>query len=187
MWSQLSVMGFKRFSRLLLLIGGVSLSAASSAFSITAIRKHNPDRACTAVESVLSDISRKSLGLSPLISTEALGRVEYDERELFFTVMTSSEGKADLRPMKLTRLYRLSKNKFSPLYLAAVDRLVWHESRLEEDSNGGSERIVDPRHYIESSYWLVSFQSDTVIRMREALELRQLASESARSKGCGSG
>ena len=163
----------------------VCLPTAAAALSIAGQRSHDRVQACAAVERVLADIASKRLDLQPFFSTEKLGFVDYDEREAFIAAMTSSEGKPDQRPLRLTRFYRLSDHKFSPLYIAAVDRLVWHEYRDEDDGNGFTDRIHDPRHYPESSYWLISFESNQVAHMREAFEVYQLADEDRRVKGCG--
>lgn len=176
-----SVLGF-----ILIALLGLACSGAQ-ALSIAAAREHDPDRACAAVEDLLALIrARDPEGktLYTLFTTDALGTVQYEERPRFFEAMTSSEGRTDDRPARIDRMYRLTDDRFSPLYLIRLERTVWREFRFEDDGNGGGENVRDPRFTVEASYWLVDFSSDQVAHMREGFEFYALA-EKGRELRCG--
>lgn len=170
------------------LIAALAMAAPpAQALSIVAAREHDRDRACADVADLLATIRERDpqgRTLSTIFTTDALGTVEYQELQRFFEAMTTSEGRADNRPARIDRLYRLTDDKFSPLYLVRIERMVWREFRFEDDGNGGGENVRDPRFNPEASYWLIGFNSNHVASLREAFELYALAKE-AREVRCG--
>ena len=170
------------------LIAALALAAPpAQALSIVAAREHDQRRACAAVADVLAAIRERDpegKTLSTIFTTDALGTVEYEERQRFFDAMTSSEGRADERPARIERLYRLTDDKFSPLYLVRIERMAWREFRYEEDMDGNGEHVRDPRFNVEGSYWLIGFSSDEIQQMREGFEFFALAKE-GREVRCG--
>jgi hypothetical protein len=153
-------------------------SQQAQALSIVASKPHDSHLACVNVQSILDQIwegDKQSKLLHTLFFTDKSGLVEYGELPDFIAAMRTSEGKMDREKPRVAKLVRLTKEKFSPLYVAAIERSMWHESRSEDDGMGGEIAVPDPRFYDETSYWLVDFNSNHVQRMREALELYSIA------------
>lgn len=158
----------------LVLAAGLALASAAQsarALSIASMPPHDRKLACDRVKAVLAGIARRDAAAGPpLVSTDALGLVAWNERDAFLDAMTRSEGRADERPLRLAGLYRLGDDRFAPVYLARIERQVWHAMRREQDGMGETIETPDPHYATERSTWLVTFSSNQVERLREVPE-----------------
>jgi hypothetical protein len=153
------------------------VATPADALSIVARRAHTTDRACAATKDFLAHIldgRSKALPLGIRIQSDALGTVQYDQREAFSTSLTENDGKRDRVSAKVNALVAIHSDKFDPLYLAVIERDRWQAQRYFEDADGEAEQLP-PAYETHHSFWLVTFSSDEISSFREVGELYPLA------------
>jgi hypothetical protein len=166
-------------------------ATAAPATSITASRSHDPKLGCKAIEALVANLNKrrlkdpKAFGLATTFYSDRFGEVEDGEETAFLHSLRHSEGRRDRGPIRLDRVHAVDPAKFHPIYLVVLERESWRETRLETDGMLETHEIRDPRYDLEASYWLATFNSNDIVRFREAPEMYQLGKEANRLKGCG--
>ena len=165
-------------------------AAAAPATSITASRSHDPKLGCKAIEALVANLGKGRLGdpkrpsFAPTFYSDRFGEVEDSEEAAFLHALRHSEGKRDRGPIRLERVHAVDTDRFHPIYLVGLERESWHETRLETDGMFETREIRDPRYERETSYWLATFNSNDIVRFREAQEMYQLGDEANVLKHC---
>ena len=166
-------------------------AAASPASSITATRSHDPKLGCRAIEALVANLSRGRLedprgaAFVPTFYSDRFGEVDKAEEAAFLHSLRHSEGKRDRGPIRIERVHAVHPDKFRPIYLVVLERDSWREIRTETDGMFETREIRDPRYVTETSHWLATFNSNDLMRFREAPEMYQLGNEANALRSCG--
>ena len=164
-------------------------ATAAPATSIARAPPHDAMLGCEAIKRVVGNLSAgrlKGAGdlLGPTFFSDAFGKVEAREEEAFLNSLRHSEGRPDLKPMRLYHVYRVYRDEHQPIYLVVLERQAWHETRLETDEMLITQEVRDPHYGLDTSYWLATFRSNDLWHFREAPELYPLMDESRELEGC---
>lgn len=164
--------------------------APGGATTITAAPPHDPKLGCRAIKQVIADLNAgrlrepKSWAFAPRFYSDGFGKVEEAEEAAFLHSMRHSEGKADLKPIRLYRVWTLIRDKDDPVYLVGLEREAWHEKRIVDDGMMDIREVDDPHYERETSSWLVSFWSNRIIDFREVPEMYRFWSKARPVKDC---
>jgi hypothetical protein len=165
--------------------------AAAPASSVTRAPPHDTRLGCKAVEALVANLNKgrledpKAVAFPATFYSDRFGEVEEAEEAAFLDSLRHSEGKRDRGPIRLDRVFVVDKDEYSAIYLVVLERLSWHETRLETDGMLETHEIRDPRFVREDSHWLASFSSNDITRFREAPEMYPLGNQANVLKGCG--
>lgn len=167
----------------------LALPAAAGATSVTASPPHDPGLGCKAIAAVIDDLKAGRLKeaealIGPTFFADAFGEVEEAEEQAFLHALHHNEGRPDARPMRLDGVFRVHADRHQPVYLVALEREAWHETRLETDGMLVDREVRDPHYARDISYWLATFRSNDIWYFREAGELYPLADDERELKGC---
>jgi hypothetical protein len=163
---------------------------AAPAASITASRPHDPKLGCRAIKALIGNLNKgrledpKAVTIEPGFYSDRFGKVEDGEKAAFLHSLRHSEGRRDRAPIRLYRVYAIDQDKFQPIYLVVLERLSWHETRLETDGMLETREIRDPRYDHDTSYWLTKFSSNAISDFREAPEMFTLMDEARVVRHC---
>lgn len=171
-----------------LLLAG-SFATAALATSIGSPRPHDASLACMGMSGLVADFNEGQPFAAPLdpyrtIYTDELGEVERDELEAFNTAMLTSEGKRDRKPMSISSVHTLGGTETDRQYVLTIERVRWRTKRLELDDMFDVIAIDDPHWETHHTFWLVTFESNSLRTVREADELLQLKPQLERLEDC---
>lgn len=161
-------------------------NAGAAAMTVAIARPHRPNFACDALrETVAMMTGLRTMDITPMFGTDRSGRVEYQDRSALVRTMTTSEGRADRRPLRIDQVWPIGKREprdAVALYVVALTRERWYPERSDF---GDPEALVPAGYDFDTSYWVAEFRSERVVEFREAPFMWRLASGTARLPGCG--
>ena len=165
------------------------LATAALATSIGSPRPHDASLACMYMSELVADFNEGRPFAAPLkpyrtIYTDELGEVERDEIEAFNTAMLTSEGKRDHKPMSIYSVHTLGGTETDRQYVLTIQRVSWRTKRLEVDGMLQVVEVDDPHWDTHHSFWLVTFESNSLRTVREAGELLHLKPQLERLEDC---
>lgn len=166
---------------------GLATSVHVAATTFVALRPHDPDRACFAIQTAVAEMTGQKArdSLWPIIYSEEFGTVEYDEYADFVKSMTASEGRADKSPIQLNTVWPVGKrkdNKARALYVVGLQRDQWHNER----ASSFDPMQTEPEGFEPTpSYWLVEFSENRIVTMHEGFVFFDFIDYDKQLKGCG--
>jgi len=168
-----------------LLAGALTVAfvqAPAAALSVAAMRPHQPEAASCPIIDVVHHVNavweqrQGRTAAEPPPLSASLTAIYADGAQLnaeqFVAAMRFSDGHEDRGPLVATRLVSLTADEFWPVYLVQFERVAWHHHFDEYDSGEWIEGYQN-----ETSTWIASYWSDSLIRLRRADELHRLARE----------
>jgi hypothetical protein len=163
-------------------------ATGAPATSIATASPHDTIRGCEAIQRVIADLNagrlRDPRSPFPAFYSDAFGQVDAAEEAAFLHALRHSEGRPDRKPMRLYHVYWVHRDTHQPIYLVVLERQAWHETRLEIDDMLMVEEVPYPHYGVDTSYWLVKFQSNDIRSFREAPEMYPLMDDSTELKTC---
>lgn len=165
-------------------------AGGAHATSITAAPPHDPKLGCKAIKQVIADLNAGRLrdpklwGSGPTFFSDGFGKVDAGEEAAFLHAMRHSEGKPDLKPIRLYGVWIVHRDKDDPIYLVALERRAWRKKRLVGDPLTDMQEVEDPHYDTDTTSWLASFWSDRMIHFREAPEMYKLWTKGRKLKDC---
>lgn len=161
-------------------VAALILAPPAAAASIDEAPPHRPERVCPVLARLFGELAvakgrplaEALMGLK--ITTDELGRVEPGEWGALLAALHRHNGQPDSKPMRVIAARRIDEgeDETEVLYVALVERERWELERyVGQDDWLMPLYEPDPHYETVDTLWLVAFNGDRIMSLREAREL----------------